>query len=69
MQIININDQKYQVLAVRIAAKEPDTKLLKKQWNADTILKNGANYFICRNIIDADFTDIIKNEKALGEKN
>jgi len=66
MQIIAVNDQKYQVLAVRIAAKEPNTSILKKQWNADTILKNGINYFICKNIIDTEFFDIEQDVKALN---
>ena len=34
------------------------TEYWKGQWNADSVLRSGNDYYYCRTIIDAEFEDI-----------
>ena len=59
-KIINVNDTLYECLGVMSieSADEKGTEYWKKQWNDDTVLRNGNDFYFVRTIIDAEFTDI-----------
>tara|TARA_B100001769_G_scaffold267586_1_gene255099 strand:+ start:1034 stop:1168 length:135 start_codon:yes stop_codon:yes gene_type:complete len=40
------------------SANEQGTEYWKKQWNADTVLRNGNEWYFVRTIIEAEFDDI-----------
>ena len=59
-KIITINDTLYECLGVMSveSSNEKGTDYWKKQWGADTILRNGNDFFYCRTVLDAEFEDI-----------
>ena len=59
-QIIKINDILYEVLGTMDVEKSNDkgTEYWKERWGANTVLRNGNDYYYCRTIIDAEFEDI-----------
>ena len=57
-RILEVKDKKYFVLSIQPIGKGLIIKKLKKQWNANTVLKNQGNYWICQDIINAEFEDI-----------
>ena len=41
-----------------ISSEKKSTEYWKKQWKADTVLRNGSNYYYCMDVIEAEFEDI-----------
>ena len=59
-RIINVNDVLYECLGSMSAENSEikGTEYWKKQWNADSVLRNENLYYYCRIIVDAEFEDI-----------
>jgi len=58
-QIININDESYKILGTVSVETGYSTDQLKSMWTlADTVLRNGNEFYICYKIIEAEFNDI-----------
>jgi hypothetical protein len=57
-KIISSNDDLYLVKGKVSVNTTFTTTELKKQWSADTILRNGDTYFVCEKIIEAEFVDL-----------
>ena len=59
-QIVDVNDTLYEVLGIMSVKSSNDkgTDYWKERWGADTVLRNGNDYYYCRTIIDAEFEDI-----------
>ena len=59
---ITVNDIMYVVrgtVSVQVADASGGTGELKKRYkNVDTVLRNGAEYYFCDTIQEAEFTDI-----------
>ena len=59
MKIVSIGDNGYIVLGVVSVNTSFSTEELKSQWRlADTILRKDNDWYICMEIIDAEFFDI-----------
>ena len=62
MNIIEVNDERYvvcgTVLEHKVTNKSTD-ELKSWYFLADTVLRNGDTYYICRKTIDVEFEDII----------
>ena len=56
--IVDINDDRYEVLGTVLASKDYSSEELKKQWNADTVLRNGDKFYMTKKIIEAEFKDL-----------
>jgi hypothetical protein len=56
--IVDINDDRYEVLGTVLASKDYSSEELKKQWNADTVLRNGNKFYMAKKIIEAEFKDL-----------
>ena len=59
-RLIKINDTMYECLGT-MSVKSSDikgTEYWKKQWGADSVLRNGDTYYYCSFIINAEFEDI-----------
>jgi hypothetical protein len=60
LQIVTVEDTKYEVLAQLDASRVDNAEYTKSLYfGSDTILQNGQHILICRKIIDAEF-DIIE---------
>ena len=58
MKIIAINDDRYIVLGTVSVETTKTTDELKSMWTlADTVLKNGGEYYICNKLINAKFKE------------
>ena len=59
-KIINIQDVLYYILGTMSvkSCNERGTEYWKKQWGADSVLRNGDLYYYCSRVIDAEFEDI-----------
>ena len=58
MKIVSIGDKGYIVLGVVSVNTSFSTEELKSQWRlADTILRKNQEWYICMEIIDAEFYD------------
>ena len=59
-KIVNVKDTLYEVLGTMLveSSEIKGTDYWKKRWGANTVLRNGNNYYYCRTIIDAEFEDI-----------
>ena len=59
-KIINIRDVLYEVLGTMPVERSNDkgTEYWKEKWRADTVLRNGNDYYYCRAVINAEFEDI-----------
>ena len=59
-RIINIQDTLYYILGTMSvkSSNERGTEYWKKQWGADSVLRNGDLYYYCSRVIDAEFEDI-----------
>jgi hypothetical protein len=59
-KIVNVNDTLYEVLGTMSVERSNDkgTDYWKERWGADTVLRNGNDYYYCMLIIDAEFEDI-----------
>ena len=59
MKIVSIGDNGYIVLGVVSVNTSFSTEELKSQWRlADTILRKDNEWYVCMEIIDAEFYDI-----------
>ena len=59
MKIVSIGDNGYIVLGVVSVNTSFSTEELKSQWRlADTILRKDNDWYVCMEIIDAEFYDI-----------
>ena len=62
MKIVSVKDDRYLVLGTVLVQKvtNKSTDELKSWYYlADTVLRNGDTYYICRKTIDVEFEDII----------
>ena len=59
MKIVTIGDNGYIVLGVVSVNTSFSTEELKSQWRlADTVLQKEGNFYICQQMINAEFNDI-----------
>ena len=59
MKIVSVGDKGYIVLGVVSVNTSFSTEELKSQWRlADTILRKDNDWYVCMEIIDAEFWDI-----------
>ena len=59
MKIIDIGDKRYLVKGTEAVEEEGiDTDELKKQWNADSALRNGNTLYLCQEIKEIEFEDL-----------
>ena len=59
MRFISVNNDRYVVLGTVSVETGYTTQQLKDMYTlADTVLRNGREYFICMKIIEAEFDDI-----------
>ena len=55
-KIIKVNDDRYMILGTVLVDSGYNTEELKSMWRlADTVLRNGNQYYVCSKIIDAEF--------------
>ena len=59
MRIVEAQDTLYLVLKTYPANTEIGYDRLKKQWRADTILRNKDILYLCARVIDAEFEMIV----------
>ncbi len=57
-QIITINEDRYLVLGTVPATQDYSPEELKREWNADTVLRNGNTLYLADKLIEAEFEDI-----------
>jgi hypothetical protein len=59
-RIIKVKDTLYYIIGTMdvVSSEKKSTEYWKKQWGADTVLKNGTNYYYCMDVIEAEFEDI-----------
>ena len=58
--IVNVGNDRFAILGVVSVSSGYSPEQLKGMWtNADTILRNGEEYYICSKLIEAEF-DVIK---------
>ena len=59
MRFISVNNDRYVVLGTVSVETGYTTQQLKDMYTlADTVLRNGKEYFICMKVIEAEFDDI-----------
>lgn len=59
MKIVSVGDKGYIVLGVVSVNTSFSTEELKSQWRlADTILRKDNDWYVCMEILDAEFFDI-----------
>jgi len=59
VKIVSVGDKGYIVLGVVSVNTSFSTEELKSQWRlADTILRKDNDWYVCMEIIDAEFFDI-----------
>jgi len=56
-RLISVNDSLYLIKGTVSADIRFTTDELKKQYSADTVLRNGNEWFICSKVIEAEFED------------
>ena len=59
-RIIKINDVLYECVGTMSVENSTDkgTEYWKEKWNANSVLRNGNEYYYCRIVIDAEFENI-----------
>ena len=57
-QIITVNEDRYLVLGTVPASSDYSPEDLKRDWNADTVLRNGNTLYLTTKLIEAEFEDI-----------
>ena len=57
-QIITVNEDRYLVLGTVPATQDYSPEQLKQEWKADTVLRNGNNFYLADKLIVAEFEDI-----------
>ena len=59
MQIVSVNNDRYLVLGTVSVNQVTSTNTLKKKYYlADTVLRNGDQYYVCMKLIDIEYEDI-----------
>ena len=59
MEIISFQDKKWQVISKVEGHRLDDPSTLKKNYNADMVIRNSQNvYFVLNEIIDAEYEDV-----------
>ena len=58
LQIITVNDDRYLVLGMVPVNDNYSPEQLKQEWKADTVLRNGNNFYLADKLIEAEFEDI-----------
>jgi len=59
VRFISVNNDRYVVLGTVSVETGYTTQQLKDMYTlADTVLRNGKEYFICMKVIEAEFDDI-----------
>ena len=57
--MLNVKDTLYIILGTVSADAGYNTDQLKNMWSlADTVLKNGSEYYVCSKVIEAEFNEI-----------
>ncbi len=59
-QIITVNEDRYLVLGTTPVTQDYSPEELKKEWNADVVLRNGDTLYLTTKLIEAEFEDIDK---------
>ena len=57
-QIITVNEDRYLVLGTVPATQDYSPEELKREWHADTVLRNGNTLYLADKLIEAEFEDI-----------
>ena len=57
-QIITVNEDRYLVLGTVPASLDYSPEELKRDWNADTILRNDNTLYLTTKLIEAEFEDL-----------
>ena len=57
-QIITVNEDRYLVLGKVPASSDYSPEELKRDWNADTVLRNGNTLYLTTKLIEAEFEDL-----------
>ena len=57
-KIITVNEDRYLLLGSFPATQNYSPEQLKKEWNADTVLRNGNTLYLADKLIEAEFEDI-----------
>ena len=57
-QIITVNDDRYLVLGMVPVNDNYSPEQLKREWDADTVLRNGNTLYLADKLIEAEFEDI-----------
>ena len=57
-QIITVNEDRYLVLGTVPANSNYSPEELKRDWNADTVLRNGDTLYLTTKLIEAEFEDL-----------
>ena len=57
-KIVTVDDNRYIILGTVSANESYNPEEIKRQWSADTVLRNGDKLYIVKNIINAEFEDI-----------
>ena len=59
-RLIKIKDVLYECLGTMSveSSNEKGTEYWKESWGANSVLRNGNEYYYCRTIINAEFEDI-----------
>tara|TARA_Y100000310_G_scaffold208895_1_gene209491 strand:- start:477 stop:659 length:183 start_codon:yes stop_codon:yes gene_type:complete len=57
-QLITVNNDRFEVLGTIPADRDYSPDVLKKEWSADNILRNGDTLYMVRKLIEAEFEDI-----------
>jgi len=64
MERLEYNGKLYYVLSKIPASRVEDPSQLRKNWNADLVLTNKNMYWILREILEAEFTEIKENKNG-----
>lgn len=57
-QLITVNNDRFEVLGTIPADRDYSPDVLKKEWSADNILRNGDTLYLVRKLIIAEFEDM-----------
>ena len=57
-QIITVSEDRYLVLGTVPATQDYSPEQLKREWDADTVLRNGNTLYLADKLIEAEFEDI-----------
>jgi len=61
LEIVTVDDTKYEVLATLDGSKVEDIEYTKGLYfGSDSVLQNGNQILICRKVIDAEFKELKK---------